>query len=243
MRRHLRDRDCRIIAVDNAEAMTVRCREYLAAQDSMMEELVPATVVHGDILTLELEPCSVVVLNFTLQFIAPEHRLALLTRIRQALLPGGVLILSEKFRFAESLTQQHLEQVHYAFKRANGYSDLEIAQKRSAIENVMLLDTQQAHSERLQAAGFGHVCPWFQCCRARLGATEAARRPAPGPAPLAQGTRRAVLRAYGQRMAVGLEMGSGGPAYRPGGQAGGARGMWQRLPHVAHVAGWGGYRQ
>src|SRR5690606_14659754 len=112
MRRHLRDRDCRIIAVDNAEAMTVRCREYLAAQDSMMEELVPATVVHGDILTLELEPCSVVVLNFTLQFVAPEYRLALLTRIRQALLPGGILILSEKFRFAEPLTQQHLEQVH-----------------------------------------------------------------------------------------------------------------------------------
>lgn len=163
MRRHLAGGDSRIIAVDNAEAMTVRCREYLAAQDSMMEELVPTTVVHDDILRLPLEPCSVVVLNFTLQFIAPEHRLEMLTRIRQALLPGGILILSEKFRFSDPATQHHLEKVHYAFKRANGYSELEIAQKRSAIENIMLLDTQEAHLERLQSAGFSHACSWFQC--------------------------------------------------------------------------------
>src|SRR5690606_10799690 len=115
----------------------------------MVEELVPATVIQGDILELELQPCSVVVLNFTLQFIAPERRLEVVQRVRQALLPGGILILSEKFRFDDADTQHHLEQVHYAFKRANGYSELEIAQKRSAIENVMLIDTQQAHLARL----------------------------------------------------------------------------------------------
>ncbi|GGI94743.1 carboxy-S-adenosyl-L-methionine synthase CmoA [Halopseudomonas pertucinogena] len=163
MRRHLRQDGCHIIAVDNAEAMVQRCREYLSAQDSMVEELVPATVVQGDILELELQPCSVVVLNFTLQFIAPELRLPVLQRIRQALLPGGILILSEKYRFEDPGTQHHLEQVHYAFKRANGYSDLEIAQKRSAIENVMLIDTQPAHLERLQQAGFSLAYPWFQC--------------------------------------------------------------------------------
>lgn len=163
IRRHLRQEGCRIIAVDNAEAMVQRCREYLSAQDAMTEELAPASVVHGDILDLPLEPCSVVVLNFTLQFIAPAQRLTLLKRIRQALLPGGILILSEKFRFEESSVQHNLEQVHYAFKRANGYSDLEIAQKRSAIENVMLLDTQPAHLSRLQEAGFDQAYTWFQC--------------------------------------------------------------------------------
>lgn len=163
MRRHLRQEGCEIIAVDNAEAMVQRCREYLSAQDSMVEELVPATVIHGDILELELQPCSVVVLNFTLQFIAPERRLEVLQRVRQALLPGGILILSEKFRFDDTGIQHHLEQVHYAFKRANGYSELEIAQKRSAIENVMLIDTQQMHLTRLQQAGFGLAYPWFQC--------------------------------------------------------------------------------
>src|SRR5690554_3031897 len=163
MRRHLRQEGCRIVAVDNAEAMVQRCREYLSAQDAMSEELVPASVVHADILQLPLEPCSVVVMNFTLQFIAPEHRLQLLQQIHRALLPGGILILSEKFRFEDAAIQANLEQLHYGFKRANGYSDLEIAQKRSAIEHVMLLDTQQAHLQRLQAAGFSQAYGWFQC--------------------------------------------------------------------------------
>jgi len=163
MRRHLNSEGCRILAIDNAAAMVERCKEYLSAQDAMLEEAPPAQVVVGDIISYPLQPCSVVVLNFTLQFVKPEERLALLTRIRQALKPGGVLILSEKLNFADSNTQHSLEQLHYAFKRANGYSDLEIAQKRSAIENVMLPDTQEQHQQRLQQAGFSHSHIWFQC--------------------------------------------------------------------------------
>lgn len=163
MRRHVRQQGCRILAVDNASAMTERCREYLTAQDAMVEELTPVEVMQADILDLELQPCSVVVLNFTLQFIAPEQRLTLLTNIRRALLPGGVLILSEKLRFADQPTHDSLEALHYAFKRANGYSELEIAQKRSAIENVMLPDTLETHMQRLESAGFTHAHSWFQC--------------------------------------------------------------------------------
>ncbi|GAA6130115.1 carboxy-S-adenosyl-L-methionine synthase CmoA [Halopseudomonas sabulinigri] len=163
MRRHVGSEGCQIVAIDNAAAMVERCREYLSAQDAMLEEPLPAQVVLGDIVNYPLAPCSVVVLNFTLQFVKPEERLALLTRIRQALQPGGVLILSEKLNFADTNTQQSLEQLHYAFKRANGYSDLEIAQKRSAIEYVMLPDTQEQHQQRLQQAGFSHSHIWFQC--------------------------------------------------------------------------------
>lgn len=163
MRRHVRAEACRITAVDNAAAMVERCREYMIAQDSMVEELCPVEVIEADITALDLQPCSVVVLNFTLQFISPDQRLELLRRIRQALLPGGVLILSEKLRFTDESTQHSLEQLHYAFKRANGYSDLEIAQKRSAIENVMIPDTLEAHLQRLRDAGFGHAHAWFQC--------------------------------------------------------------------------------
>src|SRR5690606_26389285 len=122
MRRYLRQRRGHSNAVDSAVVMVQRRREDLSAQDSMVAELVRPTVVQGDILELELQPCSVVVLNFALQFIAPELRLPVLQRIRQALLPGGILILSEKYRFEDPATQHHLEQVHYAFKRANGYS-------------------------------------------------------------------------------------------------------------------------
>ncbi len=163
LRRHVQAEGCRVIAVDNSSAMVERCREYLHAQDSMFQELLPVEVVEADICQLEFQPASVVALNFTLQFIPREQRLDLLTRIRQALLPGGALILSEKLRFADAEEQALLTDLHVAFKRANGYSELEIAQKRSAIENVMKPDSLEEHRERLAAAGFTKVVPWFQC--------------------------------------------------------------------------------
>jgi len=87
----------------------------------------------------------------------------LLSRIHRTLLPGGALILSEKLRFEDHQQHALLTDLHVAFKRANGYSELEIAQKRSAIENVMLPDSLEQHRERLHAAGFSKVVPWFQC--------------------------------------------------------------------------------
>jgi len=163
LRRHVQIDDCRVIAVDNSTAMVARCREYLHAQDAMFQELLPVQVIEADILALPLQPCSLVTLNFTLQFIAPERRLELLSGIRQALLPGGALILSEKLRFEDASAHELLGELHLAFKRANGYSELEIAQKRSAIEKVMLPDSLEQHRERLLAAGFSQVVPWFQC--------------------------------------------------------------------------------
>ncbi|WP_277960697.1 carboxy-S-adenosyl-L-methionine synthase CmoA [Pseudomonas sp. RIT-To-2] len=163
LRRHVRTDDCRVIAVDNSSAMVERCREYLNAQDSMFQELLPVQVIDGDILSLDFQPASVIALNFTLQFITRDQRLGLLQRIRQALVPGGALILSEKLRFADSQEHDLLTDLHIAFKRANGYSELEIAQKRSAIENVMKPDSLEEHRERLLAAGFSKVVPWFQC--------------------------------------------------------------------------------
>jgi len=163
LRRHVRSEGCQVIAVDNSSAMVERCREYLNAQDSMFQELLPVEVVEGDILALTFQPASVVALNFTLQFVPRDQRLALLTRIRQALVPGGALILSEKLRFEDQDEHQLLTDLHVAFKRANGYSDLEIAQKRSAIEHVMKPDSLDDHRQRLLAAGFSKVVPWFQC--------------------------------------------------------------------------------
>ncbi|WP_426150005.1 carboxy-S-adenosyl-L-methionine synthase CmoA [Pseudomonas sp. DC3000-4b1] len=163
LRRHVRAPGCQVIAMDNSPAMAQRCGEYLRAQDSMFQELLPVQVVEADILAVEFQPASVVALNFTLQFIAPDQRLGLLTRIRQALVPGGALLLSEKLRFEDAQAHELLNELHLDFKRANGYSELEIAQKRSAIEHVMKPDSFEQHRERLLAAGFSKVVPWFQC--------------------------------------------------------------------------------
>ncbi|ACO77603.1 methyltransferase [Azotobacter vinelandii CA] len=163
LRRHVKSEGCRVIAVDNSPAMLERCREYLHAQDSMFQELLPVETVEADILALALEPASLVAMNFTLQFIPPERRLELLGHIHHSLLPGGALILSEKLRFSDAEEHGLLGDLHLAFKRANGYSELEIAQKRSAIENVMKPDSLEEHRQRLLAAGFRKVVPWFQC--------------------------------------------------------------------------------
>ena len=116
-----------------------------------------------DILTSDISCASVVMLNFVVQFLAPEHRLALLTRIAEQMDHGGLLILSEKVRSADPQLQTFYDTTHMAWKRANGYSELEVSQKRQALENVMRVDTFETHAERLTKASFKHVVRWFHC--------------------------------------------------------------------------------
>lgn len=150
---------CQIIAVDNSEAMVKRCAETIQAYRSAT----PVTVTQDDICNIHIENASVVVLNFTLQFLTPAKRLELLTNIYNGLLPGGVLVLSEKFVFEDSLSHQLLIDLHLDFKRNNGYSELEISQKRASLDNVLIADTVEQHYQRLQKAGFKHNNLWYQC--------------------------------------------------------------------------------
>lgn len=159
MRAQLDSRDCSIVAVDNSAAMIERCRTLIDAD----AHTTPVELRLGDIVDTPIENASVVVLNFTLQFIAPEARAALLERIGANMRPGGVLVLSEKIRFDDAHLQELNTDLHHAFKRANGYSALEIAQKRNALENVLRPETLDAHRQRLRDAGFGSVDVWFQC--------------------------------------------------------------------------------
>ncbi|MTI13404.1 carboxy-S-adenosyl-L-methionine synthase CmoA [Sansalvadorimonas verongulae] len=149
--------NCEIIAVDNSEAMTERCRKIIA-EDSAST---PVDVVCGDIREVAIENASVAALNFTLQFIPVEDRLPLLKNIRNGLNPGGVLVLSEKLAFPEE-HQAILDTLYYDYKRANGYSEMEISQKRTALENVLVPEALSVHRERLLDAGFTHVIPWYQ---------------------------------------------------------------------------------
>ncbi|MCA7012182.1 carboxy-S-adenosyl-L-methionine synthase CmoA [Dickeya dadantii] len=159
MRRNIRVPGCRIIAVDNSSAMVARCRRHIEA----FRADTPVEVREADILDTEIENASLVVLNFTLQFVPPANRLALLQRIWRGLRPGGALVLSEKFSFDDASIGELLFNMHLDFKRANGYSELEISQKRSMLENVMLTDSVETHKARLREAGFSHSDVWFQC--------------------------------------------------------------------------------
>ena len=160
MRRGLQDKKgCQIIAVDNSQAMVERCEQYIHAYKSD----VPVSVLCDDICNIRIENASLVVLNFTLQFLTPEKRLSLLSNIYNGLLPGGVLVLSEKFVFEDPLSDQLLIDLHLDFKRSQGYSELEISQKRASLDNVLIADTVEQHYQRLQQAGFTHNNLWYQC--------------------------------------------------------------------------------
>lgn len=115
------------------------------------------------ILDLKIKNASVVVLNFTLQFINPKKRMALLKKIYDGMVEGGVLILSEKVEFSDAEVNSLLIDVYHRFKKANGYSELEISQKRTALENVLIPETISKHQERLRKAGFKSADVWFQC--------------------------------------------------------------------------------
>ncbi|MCG8611611.1 MAG: carboxy-S-adenosyl-L-methionine synthase CmoA [Pseudomonadales bacterium] len=151
--------DAKIIAIDNSEAMLEKCNHYIELDNAPT----PVDLVCQDIDNVQYEKASVIVLNFTLQFIPLEKRSQLLARLNESLVPGGVLVLSEKVRSEQSSTQTALTSLHEDFKRANGYSDLEISQKRSAIENVLIPETLSEHQTRLTDAGFSAIHTWYQC--------------------------------------------------------------------------------
>ncbi|MDG6470659.1 carboxy-S-adenosyl-L-methionine synthase CmoA [Glaesserella parasuis] len=159
IRRNVEKARVRIIGVDNSEPMVERCRRHLEAYHSD----IPVEILCDDIRHIEIKNASMVVLNFTLQFLPREDRLALLRKIYHGLNPNGVLVLSEKFTFEDNTINELLIDLHHTFKRANGYSELEVSQKRTALENVMLTDSIDTHKARLKEAGFSQVDLWFQC--------------------------------------------------------------------------------
>ena len=155
MHEQIKAKNCPIIAVDNSKAMVKQFQQHLKTQMNIK-------VICADIRDIKIENASVVVLNFTLQFIPLEDRLAFLQRIYQGLLPNGILILSEKLKFDDE-KQQHLQtDMHHVFKKSQGYSDLEISQKRCALETVLIPETFNQHQQRLKKAGFSSVEVWFQ---------------------------------------------------------------------------------
>lgn len=159
MRKSITAPECKIIAVDNSSAMVERCTMHINA----FKGNTPVDVIEGDIQNTDISNASMVVLNFTLQFIDKAERQSLINKIYNGLKPGGLLVISEKISHGDSVIDEHLIDLHHNFKRANGYSELEVAQKRTALENVMRTDTTEQQIDRLSNAGFKHVSQWFQC--------------------------------------------------------------------------------
>ncbi|NOY74494.1 MAG: carboxy-S-adenosyl-L-methionine synthase CmoA [Kiritimatiellaeota bacterium] len=145
--------DCEIVAVDNSKAMIERLRKLLESP-LRHTRIIP---VFSDILDLELRTTSFAVMGYTLQFVPLERRAEFLGKLRNAMTPGAALVLSEKMAFDSATESELMNSLHFEFKKRNGYSELEIARKRTALENVLLPETLDTHAKRLRSVGFSEV--------------------------------------------------------------------------------------
>ncbi len=158
MRRGIRKPNVNIYAIDNSPDMIRESRKYVS--DNRNET--PIHLICADFRDVKIERASVVVLNYTLQFLDPHERAQRLRTIYQGMLPQGILLISEKILFSDPQEQEFQYAMHLAFKKAQGYSNLEISQKRTALENVLIAETFEAHRNRLLNIGFKQCFQWFQ---------------------------------------------------------------------------------
>ncbi|MEL7310956.1 MAG: carboxy-S-adenosyl-L-methionine synthase CmoA [Pseudomonadota bacterium] len=150
------DRPATLVGVDNSAAMIDRCKadaRFIDRPQRFEFEL-------ADLETFEFEAADLIILSYTLQFLKPAARGPLLQRIFDALRPGGALVLAEKFCFDDTNIASRMTNLHHDFKRAHHYSDLEIAGKRAALEDVLIAETREAHLDRLTSIGFKEVVLW-----------------------------------------------------------------------------------
>ncbi|MBN2644493.1 MAG: carboxy-S-adenosyl-L-methionine synthase CmoA [Desulfuromonadaceae bacterium] len=155
------ERSFEMIAVDSSRPMLERYRQRLGSecclQGSQRLELLEQSMQQVD-----FQSCSVVVINLTLQFVPVAERTALLERIYHALQPGGILLLTEKVEHPQPSLAELERTCYYDFKRENGYSELEISQKRDALENFLVPETCAQHEQRLRACGFCQTMLWLK---------------------------------------------------------------------------------
>jgi len=143
-------------AVDNSEPMLQHFAKRLAGHPRKNR----IELVNSRIQDMHMENASVVIINFTLQFVPPANRKQMMQTVFNALRPQGILLLSEKVIHQDATFNSLQQEFYYRFKKENGYSELEISQKREALENVLIPETIEDHRQRLSAAGFSRIDIW-----------------------------------------------------------------------------------
>lgn len=141
----------RLIGIDSSKAMIERSERKARAYGA------PIELLKADILEYTLPACQVVLSNYTLQFVRPLKREELVKKIYEALRPGGIFLFSEKVISEDKILDKQLIEEYYAFKKKQGYSELEIVQKREALENVLVPYSEEENRQMVKRCGFSHV--------------------------------------------------------------------------------------
>ena len=153
-----REGDLRFVGVDSSPAMLARAKEKAAAL-SLADRV---SFLEGDITAADLKGAGAVIVNYTLQFIETARRPVFLRRIYDGMRPGGILVLSEKVVSRSPEIDVLFQKTYYRYKKERGYSELEIANKREALENVLVPLSIGENSEMLREAGFREIETFFQ---------------------------------------------------------------------------------
>lgn len=156
--RRLENKSLRYIGVDNSQAMLEKAR--LKTELYNKQNLI--TFQEQDIKDISLPDCGAFILNYTMQFLRPVQRESFLTRIVNNLRPGGILLLSEKTISHDPYLNRLFIDFYHNYKRDKGYSELEIAKKREALENVLIPFSIDENRALLKKVGFHSVETYFQ---------------------------------------------------------------------------------
>ncbi|MEO7962980.1 MAG: carboxy-S-adenosyl-L-methionine synthase CmoA, partial [Gemmatimonadaceae bacterium] len=153
------DPSVRFVGIDNSAEMLDTARAKLDAYPTKRDRRLVCKDIHEQ---LEIEDASVVIMTLTLQFVRPLHRERIVQQIADGLRPQGALILVEKLTESDTLFNRLFIKYYYDLKRRRGYSDLEISQKREALENVLIPYRLEENEELLRKCGFSRVNVWFR---------------------------------------------------------------------------------
>jgi len=153
-----KEKNCQVVGVDTSQPMLEKCQGIINKKG--LDRII--SLQQQDIVGLQIKKASVVVSNFTLQFIPKVDRLKVIKSIYNGLEKGGIFILSEKFKGDEQ-SDEFLIQHYHAYKKLNGYSNKEIQGKRDALKNVLIPDSLSEIAKRLKSVGFSNCIKWFQC--------------------------------------------------------------------------------
>ena len=147
-----------MVACDSSLPMIQRYRSRLEKETCPF----PIDLVWGRMEEISIDKASVVLINLTLQFLELEKREGLIQKIYKGLVPGGILLLTEKISHGPGPVSDLAQEFYCRFKRENGYSDLEISQKRDALEKVLIPEPIEVHLQRIARAGFSACEVWLK---------------------------------------------------------------------------------
>lgn len=156
------DPAARFVGYDNSEPMLSRAREEVKAEGLGDRIETRYADLNNDSSKLPLENASVVMMAWTLQFIRPLKRDALIHRIYDSMVDGGALIVTDKILTNDSNMNRFFIDFYYDFKRRTGYSEEEILRKREALENVLVPYRVDENFELFRRNGFAIAETFFQ---------------------------------------------------------------------------------